>query len=296
MSKHKMLFRVPGLLLCVAFLAVSCAKAPEESTGEVTALWSEKLPESPADAVWDKAPRTNVALILQDLVEPRLMTPSTTRLHARVVTDGERMAFRLEWDDATGNEIPITGMFPDACAVQLPRESGPDLPAPQMGETGRLVEITYWRASWQAEVDGELTDDIRSLYPNAKPDHYPYQAQSLEPESDEQKEMELRYAPAEAVGNAMAGPRTQPVQDLLAEGPGTLTPAEQQVSTGSGARTTEGWQVMMVRPAPSWLARGAQSQVAFAVWDGEADETGARKMRSVWIPFAVPEVSDDDAH
>ena len=55
MSKHKMLFRVPALLLCVAFLAISCAKAPEESTGEVTALWSEKLPESPADAVWEKA-------------------------------------------------------------------------------------------------------------------------------------------------------------------------------------------------------------------------------------------------
>jgi hypothetical protein len=295
MSKTHWFTRVPALC-AAAILLVSCAKAPEESTGEVTALWNETLPENPTDAIWEKAPRTNVELMLQDLVEPRLMTPSTTRLHARVVTDGERIAFRLEWDDATGNRIPITGNFPDACAIQFPRESGPDLPAPQMGETGRLVEITYWRASWQAEVDGELTDEITSFYPNAKPDHYPYEAQSLEPGSDEQKEIALRYAPAEAVGNAMAGPRTQPVQDLLAEGPGTLTPADRQVSTGNGARTPEGWRVMLVRPAPSWLARGIQSQVAFAVWDGEADETGARKMRSVWIPFAVPEVDGNGEH
>lgn len=286
--------RAPAVC-AAALLLVSCAKAPEESTGEVTALWSETVPETAGDAVWKKAPRTGVELIPQDLVEPRLMTPSTTRLRARAVTDGERIAFRLEWDDASDNQIPITGDFPDACAVQLPRDSGPDLPAPQMGEPGRPVEITYWRASWQAEVDGRLTEEITSIYPNAKPDHYPYEAQSLEPGSEEQKEMELRYAPAEAVGNAMAGPRTQPVQDLVAEGPGTLTPAERQVSTGKGLRTEEGWQVVLVRPAPPWLARGIQSQVAFAIWDGESDETGARKMRSVWIPFAVPEVSGDDA-
>jgi hypothetical protein len=275
----------------VVALVSSCAKAPEELTGEVTALWVETIPEDPADPAWGKAQSTNVELILQDLVEPRLMTPSTTRLHARAVTDGERIAFRLEWSDATNNEIPKTGAFTDACAIQLPQESGPDLPAPQMGEVSRTVEITYWRATWQAEVEGRLTDDIRSIYPNATTDHYPYDAQSLTPDSEEQKEMERRYSPAEAVGNEMGVSRTRAVQDLLAEGPGTLTPMEQQLSTGGGSRTGDGWQVVMVRPAPSWLVRGAQSQVAFAVWDGEADETGARKMRSVWVPLALPEAT-----
>jgi hypothetical protein len=258
----------------------------------VTALWLETLPQDAGDPAWERAQLTNVELILQDLVEPRLMTPSTTRLHVRAVTDGEQIAFRLEWSDETENEIPMTGEFPDACAIQLPRESGPDLPAPQMGETGRLVEITYWRATWQAEVDGRVTDDIRSIYPNASTDHYPFEAPSLTPGSEEEKAMALRYAPAQAVGNEVGGPRTQPVQDLLAEGPGTLTPMDSQHSTGSGSRTQEGWRVMLVRPAPSWLARGAQSQVAFAVWDGAADETGARKMRSVWFPFALPEVTE----
>jgi hypothetical protein len=49
--------------------------------------------------------------------------------------------------------------------------------------------------------------------------------------------MAARYAPARAVGNEMAGPRERPVEDLIAEGPGTLSPAASQNSTGAACAT-----------------------------------------------------------
>jgi hypothetical protein len=155
-----------------------------------------------------------------------------------------------------------------------------------MGEPGRGVEITYWRAVWQAAVDGR-PDSIRALYPGASVDHYPFEAAPLDDDPAAREEMATRYAPARAVGNRMAGSRRRPVEDLVAEGPGTLSPATEQDSTGSGARTATGWAVMLERDLPDALAASKRAQVAFAVWDGARGEVGARKMRSVWVPIVM---------
>jgi DMSO reductase family type II enzyme heme b subunit len=87
----------------------------------------------------------------------------------------------------------------------------------------------------------------------------------------------------------MAGPRAQPVENLIAEGPGTLRPAGGAGPEGRGSRTDDGWAVVLVRALPAGLAPGRRSQVAFAVWEGAHGETGARKMRSAWIPLAMAE-------
>ena len=63
----------------------------------------------------------------------------------------------------------IAAQFPDACAVQLPAKLEPTVPAPQMGEAGKTVEITYWRAAWQAVVDGRGTLTYRALDERANP-------------------------------------------------------------------------------------------------------------------------------
>jgi hypothetical protein len=155
-----------------------------------------------------------------------------------------------------------------------------------MGEGGQPVEITYWRASWQAAVNGR-PDTLVALYPGAKVDHYPFESASLAPGSPEQVAMARRYAPARALDNPMAGPRTTPVQDLVATGAGTLTAAPRTVSTGAGKPSAAGWSVMLVRPLPAGVRPGMRSQVAVAVWQGAKGEVGARKMRSGWIPLAV---------
>jgi DMSO reductase family type II enzyme heme b subunit len=97
--------------------------------------------------------------------------------------------------------------------------------------------------------------------------------------------MALRYAPARGLGNAMAGPREAPVEDLIAEGPGTLSRGPSTGSAARGRRTETGWAVVISRRTPAGLVAGARSQVAFAVWEGTHQEAGSKKMRTGWIPM-----------
>lgn len=274
-------------LLSLLFLA-ACRRAPETTPSEVVALPADALPLDPADPRWRKAPVHPARLILQDLVEPRLLTPSTPEVRVQALLRGGEIAFRLEWDDPTVNDLPGAARFSDACAVQTPAHPTADLPAPQMGEREKGVEITYWRASWQAQANGR-GDTIRDLYPNAAVDHYPFEAPPLAHDEGARREAALRYAPARALKNAMEGPRSDgnPVQDLLAEGPGSLTPNPIQSSRGRGLRTPTGWAVVVVRKLPDGAAPGGRSQVAFAVWQGSAEEVGSRKMRTGWIPLGL---------
>jgi DMSO reductase family type II enzyme heme b subunit len=278
--------RAGGLGLAVLLLGVAaCTKKPNLSPGEVKAVRVSSLAAGPSDAAWASLPVHVAPLVPQDMVEPRLLKATTPEVRVRAMHDGTRVAFLLEWVDASKNDLPGPARFADACAVQLPAAPpARDLPAPQMGEKGRGVEITYWRASWQAVVDGR-GDTLKDLYPNATVDHYPFQAASLAPGSPEQKEAARRYAPARALGNAMAGPREKPVEDLVAEGPGTLAPGPATGSNGKGVRTATGWSVVLSRRLPPGVTAPARSEVAFAVWDGADDEAGARKMRTVWIPL-----------
>ena len=272
-------------LAVVVLFAASCAKKPNLSPGEVKAVRAAALAAAPSDAAWAALPVHVAPLVPQDMVEPRLLKATTPEVRVRAMHDGTTVAFLLEWADATKNDLPGPARFSDACAVQFPAvPPDRDLPAPQMGEKGRGVEITYWRASWQAVVDGR-GDTLRDLYPNATVDHYPFEAKSLAPGSPEQKEAALRYAPARALGNAMAGPRQKPVEDLVAEGPGTLAPGPAAGSNGKGVKTPTGWSVVVSRRLPSGVTAPGRSQVAFAVWEGADEEAGARKMRTVWIPF-----------
>jgi len=269
-----------------AVLACGCSQAPAPTTPEVVALVADRVPQRPDDEAWRRAPVHIAGLILQDLVEPRLLEPSTVELRVQALTDGQRVAFRLQWADATLDDLPGAARFSDACAVQLPANAEAEAPAPQMGEEARPVEISYWRASWQAMVDGR-GDTIKDLYPNATVDHYPFQAAALQPGSEAQREMSERYAPARRLGNAMEGPRDRPVQDLIATGPATLRPAGTTTSDGRGMRGTEGWSVVIVRPVPAALAQSGRSMAAFAVWEGSRQEVGSRKMRTGWVPLSI---------
>lgn len=280
-----MLRRSLVLALVALPLASGCQRSAPLSP-EVVAVNRATAPLDPLDGAWRDVPVHVAALVLQDMVEPRLLKASTGEVRAQAISDGRRLAFRLEWLDATGDDLPQPARFSDACAVQLPARLAADVPAPQMGEAGRVVEISYWRAAWQAVVDGR-PDNIQAVHPRASVDHYPFDAPPLPKGGDAQREMAARYAPARALGNHMAGPRERPVEDLIAEGPSTLSPAPKAVSDGRGRRTKTGWAVVITRPLPAGLAPGARTQVAFAVWEGAQQEAGSRKMRSGWVPLLL---------
>jgi len=274
------------ILVVAALVLGACGQKPPAPTAEVVVVSRPAILTDPTDVAWQNVPVHASPLLLQDMVDPRLLKASTGEVRVRAVTDGTRIAFRLDWTDPTKDDLPGAARFSDAVAVQLPTAVAADAPAPQMGEIGRPVEITFWRASWQATVDGRK-DSITELYPRASVDHYPFEAPSLEKGSKDQREMAARYAPALALANRMAGPRERPVEDLIAEGPGTLTTTKATDSDGRGQRTATGWSVVISRRLPQGMSPGKRSQVAFAVWEGSHQEAGARKMRTGWVPIVV---------
>jgi DMSO reductase family type II enzyme heme b subunit len=273
------------VLVVAAGLATACQRGPEV-TPDVVAVMGPSAPDRPDDPAWANAPEHVEKLLLQDLVEPRLMTASTPDVRVRAIVGPTEIAFRLEWDDQSKDDLPGNGRFVDACAVQVPQKADPNAPDPQMGQAGKGVQIAYWRADWQATVDGRGTA-IQDLYPNATVDHYPFEAASLEKGSAAQGQMAKRYAPAEVAGNLRGGPRTSPVEDLVAEGPGSLSPGGVSTVRGRGMRNATGWSVVIVRPRPDGLSPTTRTQVALAIWEGASKEAGARKMRSGWVGLSM---------
>lgn len=264
-------------------LAACDGPAAPAAVAEVRAPAVAVLPESPDDRAWDRAPTHHAELRMQDMVEPRKLKPGVAQLHVQALTNGSRIALRLAWTDPTVDDVRRPGAFSDACAVQLPAVPSVDLPAPQMGERGRAVEISFWSAADQAIVDGRR-QDIPTLYPNARIDHYPFEAPSLDPEAREK--MARLYSPAGSLGNASSAPPPATVRDLMAQGPGTLVPAPTASSAGRGRRTGDGWRVVISRSLPK--GAGPRTHVAFAVWNGADEDAASRKMWTPWIAL-VPE-------
>ncbi len=275
------------IFLILLTLLVSACGHVQTPTAELNVAQVKEVTTDPDAAVWRDVPLHISKMIPQDLVDPRVMEPSTSEVQVKAITDGTQIAFRLEWIDPTQNDVPGPKHFLDGCAVQIPARIDPNVPAPQMGEAGKTVEIAFWRADWQAIVDGRATDDIRTIYPNATVDHYPSQARSLEGNPQALAEAAARYSPARAVGNRRGGPREQPVEDMLAEGPGTLSPAADTTSKGKGIKTKTGWSVVIARQVPAGFSPGTPTQSAFAVWEAAHGEVGARKMRTGWVPMIL---------
>jgi DMSO reductase family type II enzyme heme b subunit len=272
-------------IICSFVLLISCQRA-QVPTAEVNVVQVTEITLDPNDSAWDPVSLHVSKMILQDLVEPRLLEPSTPEVRVKAMTNGTEIAFRLEWPDETQSDIPGPKHFLDGCAIQLPARNEVTVPAPQMGEVGKTVEISFWRADWQAIVEGRA-DSITSIYPNASVDHYPSEARSLQNDPQALGEAASRYSPAQALGNRRTGLRAQPVEDLIAEGPGTLSPAPNAVSKGKGVRVANGWAVVIARPLPAGLSNTTPSQIAFAVWEGAHTEVGARKMRTGWLPLIL---------
>jgi Ethylbenzene dehydrogenase. len=218
--------RIVPALVAFVFLA-GCDAGPPVSRNEVVIATAASLPEGPGTRSGKRPRSTTPPSPSRTLVEPRLLVASTATVRVQAATDGSRVAFRLAWEDPDASEVAAPARFSDACAVQLPQRLDRDLPAPQMGEPGKPVEVAYWRASWQRWTEGR-EDAITSVYPRAAIDHYPAEAPSLPEGSPEREAMASRYSPARALGNVLEGPRERPVEDLVAEGPGTLAPRSER--------------------------------------------------------------------
>jgi DMSO reductase family type II enzyme heme b subunit len=81
------------------------------------------------------------------------------RVEVSALHNGEVLAFRLEWRDASENrDVEDNDRFPDAAAVLLP--AGPGAPLVSMGAPGAPVNAWYWRADSDTQGRQVLAEGI----------------------------------------------------------------------------------------------------------------------------------------
>ena len=235
----------------------------------------------PSADPWGYAPPVDIQLSAQQVTYP-MGGGSMTDVSARALHYDDTLYLRLEWDDPSVNESTTRPeQFSDAVAIEFPAKSGSSVPSACMGQLDSGVNIWQWRADSQKG----RPDDIKDLAPDGYVDLYP-------------SKDDLFY-PARALGNPYAVKASTPVQNLVAEGFGTLTAVpEQGVVQGHGTRVGDRWAVVFARPftptgdGQPGFTSGAETDVAFAVWNGGAGDRNGKKSVT---PFVKLMVSGDAA-
>lgn len=270
-------------------------RPPTEAPPPAPRLTVQKIaavPEAvaPTDAQWAQVAGMDVPLVPQTLTSPMLDAATVPSVHVQAVTDGGRIAWRFTWSDAQVSAETETGRFSDAVGVQFPLVPGAPF---MMGGPEMPVHSFYWRAHWQRDIDEGFVD-VLTLYPNAWSDVYWFSEgwPARVPASFNDERSHLWF-PAMRAGNPMSVlDRQSPVEEVKAEGPGSMSHVPGGIAQGTGSWADGKWSVVIHREivddAVSRLfAPGNSSEFAMAVWDGEADNVGGRKHHSLWIPFEV---------
>ncbi|MCC7372289.1 MAG: nitrate reductase [Chloroflexi bacterium] len=290
---------VVGLLVAVAVALSFNGSALAQQVPTVSATHVQRVSADPFDPSWSTAPLSVVPLTSQMVALPRLATPSVSTVYVRALNDGERIGFRLDWDDPTRDAHALQPTeFRDAAAVMLAAPQG--TPNICMGSPGQVTNLWHWKADWQEDLDKGY-QEVVDAYPNFFKDYYPFVTGTppyrmpVDFASPDAK----RYIIGQAAGNPMSQPaRTTPVEEMLSAGFGTTTHRAQQTVEGKGVWTNGHWQVTFVRPLATTgaeaasLANEKQAPVAFAVWNGSNAEVGARKQLSgmATVRILPPEV------
>lgn len=289
-----------GLLVAVAVALSFNGSALAQQVPGVNAIYVQRVSADPFDPSWSTAQVVSVPLTAQLVALPRLATPSITNLYVRAVNDGQRVGFRLDWDDPTRDAHALMqDQFRDAAAVMVASPQG--VPNICMGSPGQVTNLWHWKADWQEDLDKGY-QEVVDAYPNFFKDYYPFVTGSppFRMPADFSSPDAQRYLIGQAAGNPLSQPtRVSPVEEMLSAGFGTATHRSQQTVEGKGVWANGHWQVTFVRDLAVTGAEAAsldgitQAPVAFAVWNGSNAEAGARKqlsgMATVRILPYVPE-------
>jgi hypothetical protein len=248
--------------------------------------------DDPYGAHWWLAPYVDVQLLPQQVAMPTLEESTIDTVRVQAVTDGKDIAWRLSWRDGVPDGNVDVTRFSDAVAIELP--VGED-PLPMMGHQGAKVQILYWKALWQKDIDVGF-QDVQDVYPNFWSDLYWFaEGEFPYPIPDSfSNPVSRQWFVAQQAGNPMSVfSRAEPVEELVAEGWGTLTHQPHALARGRGVWVRETWAVVFVRPLETddpldhQFVPGRRGQVAFAVWDGAKGNVGARKHWSDWVGYEI---------
>jgi DMSO reductase family type II enzyme heme b subunit len=266
--------RIPvvSLLAAFAIAAGAAALVPEVRARHVPGAASD-----PRDPAWDGVPAATLDLAEQMIVPP-VGGGSVRQVEVRAMHDGEWLALRLVWADASADRAVGVDAFRDAAAVGFP--VGEALPSPFMGDPEHPVAIWQWAADLDAEAAGR--GDFAERYPATEG---------------------VWYFPQDAAvrREVTAWRGSEPVAAYTAVGFGTLARRATHEVRGSGRHAEGRWAVVLRRrlatadPAEPVFAPGTATQLIAAVWDGARREVNGRKsVTLMWIPFALDPEGDGD--
>lgn len=250
--------------------------AEYESDLRVTTV-DDEIDLDPHNPIWNNVKDWGVHLIpLSARRNP------INRIKIQALKNEEGIAFRLEWDDAVANRSSSRHQdYKDAVAIEFAlgdatlHTHGHNEPFFGMGNRGKVVNIWQWRADWQQEIETK-----RELE---------YATKGLD--------MDVMIFGGEVNPVDALNPfREVPVEELNAEGFGTLTPQPRtkQNVEGKGIWEDGKWKVVLFRTLDSlnkWDVNFLKKRpllVAFAVWNGETEDRNGRKVVSMWQRLHLP--------
>ena len=251
----------------------------EEYEIELTAQRIEaEVDLDPFNPLWDEVPVHKMQMIpLSARNNP------VNRVKVQAVINEDAIAFRLEWEDKTENRSASRHQdFKDAVAMEfalgdtLLHKHGHNEPFFGMGNRGKVVNIWQWRADWQTEI--ETKEKLK------------YATEGLDLDT-------MIFGGEVNPVDALNPFRDVPVEEMNAEGFGTLTPQPRtkQNVLGKGVWKEGKWMVVLYRSLESlnkWDVKFEKERppilIAFAVWDGALQDRNGRKVVSMWQQLRVP--------
>jgi DMSO reductase family type II enzyme heme b subunit len=248
-----------------------------------------------------EAPAVVVELQIQDKAFPN-GGGSVNSANVKAIHDGMKIYFQVTWNDPTKDARAIaTQEFRDAVALMFPLGAVEITPAehfsPRMGDREKPVNLWHWKADWEADLlaKGEL-EDVEVQYPNMHDDFNlnPYSA-------DYHRDLITSIAVlsgGRAADNMFSRPgRGRTVEDLNAEGFGTLTTQEHQDVNGCSRYEDGVWTVILYRslitvdPHDVQFVPGGKTFFNMAVWNGgEEDRNGQKNISAQWHPATLEKV------
>ena len=254
---------------------------------------NSKINPDPLWDEWSKIEPTSVGLIplwwRDDRVE---------RVDVKVVHNQDQVAIYLSWSDPTqDDDVVAMHAFSDGAAIQLSDKKDP--PFFGMGGPQDPVYLWHWKAGWQNTPEGRK--DVESRYPNIAAEsylsniHY-QQGEKFDPEELSAKFHNPQFLTAWGAGNPVADvEKTKNAEQAVAAGQGTYKayPAAATNVDASGIWKDGRWHVVFVRPLRSsakkdlQLNRSKTVSIAFAVWDGSAQDRNGQKSVSIWNNLVV---------
>ncbi|MCK9419512.1 MAG: ethylbenzene dehydrogenase-related protein [Nitrospirae bacterium] len=286
---RKTLFLFFGIALVAASASAGDKKFVEFSSVRVTVDVGKV---GLNDTVWRTAAPYNQPLQRQFLVDPKPLDVGVKEIQVQSVHDGKYIAFRLVWKDLTKNDDPKIMNFSDGVALQFPVKKDP-LPEYFMGEPGKPVHILHWKA-WRSADLKKGFQTVKTAYPNMTVDIYQFDYPVKGTGTEKTQAEKDIFIPGKAAGNPLSVPHKEIVEELFAEGSGTLKSTNIENTSGDAEWNKGEWIMVFRRPltvgdhGSVQFKPGEKMPVAFAVWEGGRKESAGRKSVSpAWAEVKV---------